>query len=154
VLDDGERAWLRATLRSPGGAHGEPALGGGPPAAVGIAEGRDREGEVLWRAEDLRDLMLAGGVDSYVSGHQAAFYAGRWGGLELLFAGGVGARRLLGSAAAPRSVVAVVDIAFDPLDVRITAIDPADPARRAEAAAPKRIEAFGGLLTRSPRWAD
>jgi hypothetical protein len=154
VLDAVERAWLRATLRSPPARSASLRWVMGHLPLLGIAEGRTREGEVLWRAEELRDLLLDEGVDTYVSGHQAAFYAGRWGDLELLFAGGVGARRLLDSAAAPRSVVAVVDIAFDPLDVRITAIDPADPARRAEAAAPQRIEAFGGLLTRSPRWAD
>jgi hypothetical protein len=154
VLDEEERAWLRATLRSQPARTAYLRWVAGHLPLVGIAEGRDRAGEVLWRAEELRNLMRSEGVDTYVSGHQAAFYAGRWGDLELLFAGGVGARRILGSAAAPRSVVAVVDIAFDPLDVRITAIDPADPARRVEAAAPARVEAFGGLLTRSPRWAD
>ena len=154
VLDGLERAWLRATLRSPPARTASLRWVLGHLPLVGIAEGRAREGEVLWRSEELRDLLQGEGVDTYVSGHQAAFYAGRWGGLELLFAGGVGARRLLGSSVPPRSVVTVVDIAFDPLDVRITAFDPAGPARWADAGAPARVEAFGGVVTRSPRWAD
>ena len=154
VLDEVERAWLRETLRSPPARAASLAWVLGHLPLVGIAEGRAREGEVLWRAEELRDLLQGAGVDTYVSGHQAAFYAGRWGDLELLFAGGVGARRLLGSGAPPRSVVTVVDIAFDPLDVRIAAFDPANPTRRADTALPASIEAFGGVVMRSPRWVD
>jgi len=154
VLDEWERGWLRAALCSPPARAASLRWVLGHLPLVGIAEGRAREGEVLWRAEELRNLLQGEGVDTYVSGHQAAFYAGRWGGLELLFAGGVGARRLLGSSAPPRSVVTIIDIAFDPLDVRITVFDPAGPMRWADAAAPDRIEAFGGVVTRSPRWAD
>ena len=154
VLDQVERTWLQATLRSPPARTATLRWVMGHLPLLGIAEGRAREGEVLWRAEELRDLMREAGVDTYVSGHQAAFYAGRWGGLELLFAGGVGARPLLGSAAPARSVVTVVDIAFDPLDVRITAFDPADPTRLVEAVVPASVAAFGGAVTRSPRWTD
>jgi len=154
VLDQAERAWLRAALRSPPAHTAALRWVVGHLPLVGIAEGRAREGEVLWRAEELRNLLHEEGVDTYVSGHQAAFYAGRWGDLELLFAGGVGARRLLGSSAPARSAVAVVDIAFDPLDVRIAAFDPADPTRRADAVAPARVEAFGGVVMRSARWAE
>ncbi len=153
VLDELERTGLRETLRSPRARAADLRWVLGHLPLLGIAEGRAREGEVLWRAEALRDLLLAEGVDTYVSGHQAAFYAGQWGGLELLFAGGVGARRLLGSAAPARSVVTLVDIALEPLDVRITAVDPADPAVRADVPAPDHVEAFGGVVTRSPRWA-
>lgn len=154
VLDGLERAWLRATLRTPPARTASLRWVLGHLPLLGIAEGRAREGEVLWRAEELRDLLRDEGADTYVSGHQAAFYAGRWGDLELLFAGGVGARRLLGSSAPPRSVVTIVDIAFEPLDVRITAFDPADPTRRADAALPALVEAFGGVVTRSPRGAE
>ena len=153
-LDEVERAWLQATLRSPPARSASLRWVMGHLPLVGIAEGRAREGEVLWRAEELRDLMREAGVDTYLSGHQAAFYAGRWGDLELLFAGGVGARPLLGSTAPPRSVVTLVDIAFEPFGVRITAFDPAGPTRLADAAVPSSIAGSGGVVVRSPRWAD
>ena len=88
-----------------------------------------------------------------MSGHQAAFYAGRWGDLELLFAGGVGASAP-GLGRVTASVVAVVDIALEPLDVRVTAFDPSGPTRLADAGIPASIDALGGTVTRSPRWAD
>ncbi len=154
VLDGAERAWLQATLRSPPARSASLRWVMGHLPLLGIAEGRAREGEVLWRAEELRNLMRDHGVDTYVSGHQAAFYAGRWGGLELLFAGGVGARALVGSDAPPRSVVTVVDLTFEPLDVRIAAFDPTGLTPVAGAMAPASIDAWGGVVTRSPRWVD
>lgn len=154
VIGRTERAWLQATLDSPPARTATLRWVMGHLPLLGIAEGRAREGEVLWRAEELRDLMLAGAVDTYVSGHQAAFYAGRWGDLELLFAGGVGGRRLLGSAAPARSVVTLVDIDFEPLDVRIAAFDATGPTRLAGPALPDAIDALGGSVTRSPRWVD
>jgi len=154
VVDEDERADLRATLRSPAARSAGLRWVMGHLPLLGIAEGRAREGEVLWRAEALRDLLLDEGVDTYVSGHQAAFYAGRWGGLELLFAGGVGARPLLGASVPPRSVVNVVDIELDALDVRIVAFAPSGPTRLSDALMPARVEGFGGVVMRSPRWSD
>ncbi len=154
VVDEDERAWLRTALRSPPARSAGLRWVMGHLPLLGIAEGRDREGEVLWRAEALRDLMLDEGVDTYVSGHQAAFYAGRWGDLELLFAGGVGARRLLGASAEPRSVVNVVDFDLELPAVRIAAFDPAGLTPVPVADVPTSIEAHGGIVSRSPRWTD
>jgi 3',5'-cyclic AMP phosphodiesterase CpdA len=151
AIDDAERAALRDALSSAQAAGADLRWVLGHLPLVGIAVGRDREGEVLGRAADLRDLMLAGGVDSYVSGHQAAFYAGRWDGLELLFSGGIGARALRGAEGPARSTVSVVDVALAPLQVRITTYDAS--ARQALSAAdlPAAVDAFGGTVTRSHR---
>lgn len=78
-----------------------------------VSQGRDVPGEYLFDGAALATVLLEGGTDLYVSGHHAAYYAGTWHGLELLFAGGVGGRRLLGSSAAPRSTVTVVDVWFE-----------------------------------------
>jgi hypothetical protein len=153
ALDDGERARLRATLASTEAAGAELRWVAGHLPLVGIAVGRDREGEVLGRAADLRDLMLDGGVDSYVSGHQAAFYAGRWAGLELLFTGGVGGRRLRGSEGPARSTVSVVDVGFAPTRVRVTTFDLGTGRILSAADLPPAIDGFGGPVTRSPRLA-
>jgi hypothetical protein len=151
AIDEAERASLRDTLSSAQATDAELRWVMGHLPLVGIAVGRDREGEVLSRASDLRDLMLAGGVDSYVSGHQAAFYAGRWAGLELLFSGGIGARPLRGTVGPVRSTVSVVDVALSPLRMRITTYDAI--ARRPLAAAdlPAAIDGYGGTVTRSDR---
>ena len=151
VVDEAERGRLRATLRSDAAREASLRWAMGHLPLLGIAEGRAREGEVLWRAEELRDLLLREGVDTFVSGHQAAFYAGRWAGLEVLFAGGVGARPLVGGAGPPRSVVTVVDMAFEPASVRITAFDANDHTAFASGALPEQLEAFGGTLALSGR---
>lgn len=151
ALDDAERASLRATLASAEAAGAELRWVMGHLPLVGIAVGRDREGEVLWRAADLRDLMLAGGVDSYVSGHQAAFYAGRWAGLELLFSGGVGARALRGVGLPARSTVSLVDVQVAPLAVRVTTYDVGILEALPVGALPETIDGFGGTVTRSDR---
>jgi hypothetical protein len=153
VLNDDERDRLDAALSSPVARAAALRWVVGHLPLVGIAEGRDREGEVLWRAEDLRDRWRAAGVDSYVSGHQAAFYAGTWGGLELLFTGGVGARPLRGSGRPARSAVTVVDVDLEPVRVRIVAFDPGTLQILPAAAWPERLDAFGGTLVRSERLA-
>lgn len=152
VLDAAERAALAATLATPAarGAALRWAVGHLP--LLGIAEGRDRDGEVLWRAEELRDLMLAGGVDTYLSGHQGAFYAAAWGGLELLFApGAVGGRALRGTGLPARSGVVLVDVWLEPRDVAVTPVGAAALDRFPEEALPARLAAFGADLERSAR---
>lgn len=102
-------------------------------------------------ASSLRDLMLAGDVDLYVSGHQAAYYPGRWEVLELLFAGGVGARALRVGDAPRRSAVTLVDVWLEPLRLRYTTLDPSGFVPHDPAALPASLDAFGGLIERSER---
>jgi len=151
VVDADQRAWLTAVL---GGDHARDASARivmGHLPLVGIAVGRDRQGEVVWESASLRDLMLAHGVDLYVSGHQAAYYPGRWEGLELLFAGGVGGRRLRVGDAPGRSAVTIVDVWLEPLALRYTTVDPAGFAPYDAAALPPRIDGYGGIVERSTR---
>ncbi len=151
VLDEAERADLGRTLRSPPAHEADVRWVMGHLPLVGIAEGRDREGEVLWQAEDLRDLLVAHDVDTYVSGHQAAFYAGRWGDLELLLAGGVGARTLRGTDGPPRSTVSVVDLWWQPTRVIITTYDVTDLRPLPVEGIPAHVDGFGGRLERTDR---
>ena len=152
VLDDAERVRLATALDAPEARAATLRWAIGHLPLLGVAEGRDRDGEVLWRAQALRDLMIAGGVDAYVSGHQGAYYAAAWGDLELLFApGAVGGRSLRGTGLAPRAGVLVVDIVFDPFDVAVHAIDPATLAPYPHDAVPPQLAAFGAELERSRR---
>ncbi len=152
ALNEGERAALAAALDAPAARSAALRWVTGHLPLLGVAEGRDRDGEVVWRAADLRDLMVAGGVDTYLSGHQGAFYAAAWGDLELLFApGAVGGRALRGTGLTPRAGVLVVDVALTPIDVAVQAFDPATLAPYPEDAVPPRLSAFGAELERSPR---
>ncbi len=152
VLDDAERAALAAALDAPEARSAPLRWVVGHLPLLGIAEGRDRDGEVAWRTEELRDLMVAGGVDTYVSGHQGAFYAAAWGDLELLFSpGAAGGRALRGTGLAPRAGVVVVDVALDPIGVSVRAFDAATLAPYPEGDVPSRLSAFGAELERSRR---
>ena len=151
VVDADQRAALSAALGTDAALEASARIVMGHLPLVGIAIGRDRQGEVVWEAPSLRELMLANGVDLYVSGHQAAYYPGRWEGLEVLFSGGVGGRRLRVGDAPARSAVTVVDVWLEPLTLRYTTFDPAGFTAYDAAALPPRIDAFGGIVERSAR---
>lgn len=80
----------------------------------GIAEGRNRSGEVLHEADSLRRLLKSYDVHTYISGHHHAYYPGRRGGVELLYSGaaGQGPRSLIGSDDSPVQTVTLLDFDF------------------------------------------
>ncbi|BAQ62581.1 hypothetical protein GM3708_2987 [Geminocystis sp. NIES-3708] len=80
-----------------------------------VAEGRNRVGEVLSNAENLRALLEKYNVHTYISGHQHAYYPAYKGNLQLLHTGalGSGPRKLLNTAIAPRKTITIIDINFD-----------------------------------------
>ncbi len=151
VVDDEQRAWLEGVLASAPAREASVRLVMGHLPLVGIAVGRDRQGEVVWEAASLRDILLEHGVDGYVSGHQAAYYPGRWEGLELLFSGGIGGRALRDWDAPPRSAVTLVDVWLEPLVLRYTTYDPAGFQPFPATALPARIDGFGGVVECSER---
>lgn len=105
-----QRAWLAAELASPAAVAAAARIVVGHLPLVPVSQGRDRPGEYVSEGVALGAVLAAGSVDLYVSGHHAAYYPGRLGEVELLFAGGIGGRRLLGASLAPRSTVTVVDL--------------------------------------------
>lgn len=134
-----QRAWLAAQLASPAAVDASARIVVGHLPLVPVSRGRDRPGEYVHEGRELGAVLAEGSVDLYVSGHHAAYYPGRLGDVELLFAGGIGGRSLLGSEAAPRSTVSVIDIwlptsadsgptfaytTFDVADMAV--VDPAD----------------------------
>jgi hypothetical protein len=105
-----QRAWLAAQLSSAEAVAAAARIVVGHLPLVPVSQGRDSPGEYVFQGVELGEVLADGEVDLYVSGHHAAYYAGRLNGLELLFAGGIGGRRLVGSSREPRSTVTVVDI--------------------------------------------
>ncbi len=118
-----QREWLQDVLASAPAATAAARLVVGHLPLVPVSVGRDAAGEYLADGESLADLLATSCVTAYVSGHHAAYYPGVWRGLEVLAAGGVGARRLLGSDARPRSTVTVIDVWTEPPRIRYQTYD-------------------------------
>jgi len=125
VVDDDQRRWLDDTLAGNAARSARLRIVVGHLPLVAVGEGRDGPGETLAAAPALTALLERRQADLYISGHHAAYYPGTLGELELLFAGGIGARRLLGDERPARSTVTLIDIWNEPLHLTYTTFDAA-----------------------------
>lgn len=112
TLSAEQRQWVNNSLSSEAAQSARLRIAIGHLPLYAIAVGRDRPGEYLAQAEELRSLLEQHRVHTYISGHQHAYYPGHKGRLQLLHCGllGSGARRLLNSDAPLRKTLTVVDI--------------------------------------------
>lgn len=151
TVTDEQRAWLARDLSSPAAQRAKLRVLIGHLPLYGVSEGKNQPGEVLTDGNTLRGWLETLDVNLYISGHHAAYYPAKVGELTLLHSGGIGARRLLDSEAAPRSAVTVLDIDFsDELsDLRLTTFDTVTFETIALASLPERIEGLNGTLVRS-----
>ena len=87
-----------------------------------ISQGRDRAGEVLNQADQLRSLLERYNVHTYICGHHHAYFPGRVGNLEMLHCGalGSGPRTWLDTTAAAIQTLTVVDIDWASESTRYT----------------------------------
>jgi len=108
-------AWVEQALASDVAQQAKARILLGHLPLYGIAVGRDKPGEVLDNADQLRRLLERYGVHTYISGHQHAYYPAHRGQLQLLYAGilGSGPRQLIDSNRPPSKSLTVVDIDFD-----------------------------------------
>ena len=104
--------WARRSLASAAARGAKVRLVMGHLPLRAVAQGRDGAGEVLRTPEAIQQLLEEGRVQAYVSGHQHAYAPRRQGQLDLLALGalGSGPRRLLGSTAAPRHTLTLIDL--------------------------------------------
>lgn len=123
TVDPRQRSWLEQMFERPEAQAAGLRVVVGHLPLIAVGRGREGPGEVLADAREIRRILEAGKVDIYISGHHAAYYPGRLGDLELLFAGGVGARALLAGDALPRSTVTLVDVWWKPMEVRYSTFD-------------------------------
>lgn len=144
-----QEAWVMAQLASPEAQAARWRWLVGHLPLVGVAERRDRAGEVLAGGADLAARLAAAGLDTYVSGHQGAWYPGELNGLQLLMTGGIGGRRLISGDAPVRSTVTVVDLGSD--DAVWTTFDAVSGERVDPGELPAVIEGYGGTVRLSAR---
>lgn len=116
-----------------------------------VSRGREQVGEYLLDGARLAAEWSEAGLDLYVSGHHAAYYPGNVAGLEVVFAGGVGGKALLGGQDSARSTVTLVELWFEPLTAAYTTVDLASGERLSELGLPAMIASEAGVVERS-RW--
>ena len=119
-------AWVEKSLASPAASQAKLRIVIGHLHLYAVAEGRNKPGEVMKNAEQLRALLERYQVHTYVSGHQHAYYPGRRGNLELLHTGllGAGPRALIGRQRRSAKTLTVLDLNFDQPDtIRYTTYD-------------------------------
>ncbi|MEX2456573.1 MAG: metallophosphoesterase [Balneolaceae bacterium] len=90
-----------------------------------VAEGRNREGEILKDADELFDIMKRNNVDYYFSGHHHAWYAAEKNGLKMIHSGaqGSGPRPLIGSDLPPRRTITLLERKIGSSTFNITTFD-------------------------------
>ncbi len=150
TLTQEQRGWLERELTSPTAKAAKLRVLLGHLPFYGVSEEKNEPGEVLENGDTLRERLEQLGLDLYISGHHAAYYPAKVGEVTLLHSGGIGARRLLGGEAEPRSAVSVVDIDFDTESphLRLTTFDTATFEKIALESLPERLEGLNGPLTR------
>ncbi|MEM7770552.1 MAG: metallophosphoesterase [Cyanobacteria bacterium P01_A01_bin.37] len=111
--------WVEQALESPEAQSAKIKILLGHLPLYGIAVGRDRPGEVMANADQLREMLERHHVHTYISGHQHAYYPAHKGDLQLLHTGilGSGPRPFVDSSLPPRKALTVLDINFDAPDL-------------------------------------
>ena len=108
-------AWVEKALASPEAQQAKTRilLSHLPLYSVGI--GRNKPGDVMDKADELRAMLEKYNVHTYISGHHHAYYPGHRGKLQLLHMGiiGSGPRPLIDSKTSPFKTITVLDINFD-----------------------------------------
>lgn len=147
-VDAAQRAWLAAQLNTAAARAAAVRLVLGHLPLAGLSREKNRPGEVIRPADALalRGVMERGGVTAYVSGHHAAYYPGRLGGLNVLGSGGIGGRDYVGAPGTARSVVTVLDVVGG--EVRLAAYDADTGAAVPTASLPTRVGGLGGPVVR------
>lgn len=117
--------WLRRELTSSAARKARHRVVLGHLPLYGVAEGRDRPGEILADGDVLRRQLQEWGATLFISGHHHAYYPGRRDNIELLHAGalGEGPRQLLGTGKPPYKTVSLLAFLPDSLAITTYEID-------------------------------
>ncbi|MEM9219136.1 MAG: metallophosphoesterase [Cyanobacteria bacterium P01_F01_bin.150] len=106
--------WVEQSLASPDAQSAKIRVLIGHLPLYAVAVGRDKPGEVMANADQLREMLERYQVHTYISGHQHAYYPAHKGELQLLHTGilGSGPRPYVGSSLPSQKALTVIDINF------------------------------------------
>lgn len=141
-----QRAWLSAQLATPAAKSARFRLVMGHLPLAGVSREKNRPGEIIREAQALRQVMEQGQVTAYLHGHHAAYYPGKIGRLNVLSSGGIGGRDYVGFPGTARSVVTVLDVQQD--HIQVVAYDADTGQMIPNSSLPVRLGGLGGPLWR------
>ncbi|TVR16033.1 MAG: metallophosphoesterase [Balneolaceae bacterium] len=151
VISDEEIAWVAEQLQSEEAMQADHRILMGHLPLYAVAEGRNREGEILRDAGKLFNMLRDNGLDIYISGHHHAYYPAMKEGVLLLSAGAIGSgpRPLLGSDLPPARTITIIDFFHEESFYTITTYDIEHGLREIDHdELPKRIEGINGTIKR------
>ncbi|WP_216328396.1 metallophosphoesterase family protein [Deinococcus aestuarii] len=143
-----QRAWLARQLATPEAREAGIRLVVGHLPLAGVSGGKNKPGEIIRDPLPLRKIMEEGRVLAYVSGHHAAFYPGRLGGLNVLASGGIGGRDYVGHPRTARSTVTLLSLDTAGGTATFKTFDADTGAEVKMASLPARLNGLGGSLVR------
>ena len=109
-------AWAERSLSSPEAQNAKLRIVMGHLPMYAVSQRRDRPGEYLNQADELRDLLVRHNVHTYISGHHHAYFPGKSTGengtLNTLHCGalGSGPKPLLSTDQAPYQTLTIMDV--------------------------------------------
>lgn len=105
-------AWADKALSSPAAQNAKLRIVLGHLPMYAVSQKRDRPGEYLNGADELRQLLERHNVHTYISGHDHAYFPGKIGNLNTLNLGalGSGPKSLLATTTAPFQTLTIMDV--------------------------------------------
>lgn len=110
-------AWADRALASPQAQSAKLRIVMGHLPMYAVSQRRDRPGEYLNQADELRQLLERHNVHTYISGHHHAYFPGKVGNLNTLNCGALGS--------GPKSLLATITPAFQTLTILDVFLDTA-----------------------------
>ena len=149
-IDEQQLAWIEQSLTSPTAKQAKMRIAIGHLPLYPVAAKKNKPGEYLAQAEQLRSLLVKAGVHTYISGHHHAYYPGKKERLQLLNAGalGQGSRQLIGSNLPPRQTISIVDIKLATAETTYTTYDIKTMELIEIEELPQRIDGDNGFILR------
>jgi len=146
-IDPLQQAWLEEQLACPSALSCRLRVVIGHLPMYAIAEGRNRQGDVLANADSFFEMLDKKNVDYYISGHHHAFYLSRRYRVIMISAGalGGGPRRLLGSDAPAVKTITTLNLSPAGREFRILTHDVSNDMKLIELSdLPTELSGFNG----------
>lgn len=142
-----QRTWLQQQLASSTAQQASFRVVVGHLPLAGVSAGKNKVGEIISGASQLRQLLEKHNASLYIHGHHAAYYPARLGQLNVLSSGGIGGRDYIGYPQTARSVISLLE--FGPSGLAVKSYDASTGQQVPLTSLPAKLEGLGGPLLRS-----